>query len=235
MVWDRGYWDCEDPDRAYGEGKLDLTLEGEKLHGGWILNRMRKREGEKRTNWLLIKHRDEFAREGKRNRILDEDTSVASGRSMDEIAAGKGRGPRPFFTMKRSRAPAKAEWKSHRASARAPSAKKRSDPVAAPTGRSAKKNASEKGDVVRSNHAPFVAPQLCKRLRGGSGIFAFIAPALASICFPIQPLTIIRSRRIQLGERAATQAKNAVEDGINKVADAANKKLVRCCRPSSVS
>ena len=51
---------------------------------------MRKRDGEKRTNWLLIKHRDEFAREGKKNKILNEDTSVASGRSMDEITAGKG-------------------------------------------------------------------------------------------------------------------------------------------------
>ena len=101
MVWDRGYWDCEDPERAYRKGKLDFTLEGEKLHGGWILTRMRKREGEKRTNWLLIKHRDEFAREGKKNRILDEDTSVASGRSMDEIAAGKGRGPKPFVTAKK--------------------------------------------------------------------------------------------------------------------------------------
>jgi bifunctional non-homologous end joining protein LigD len=89
-------------------------LEGAKLHGSWILTRMRKREGEKRTNWLLIKHRDEFAREGKKNRILDEDTSVASSRSMDEIAAGPRSSPKPFVTAKRSRASAKAEWKCHR-------------------------------------------------------------------------------------------------------------------------
>src|ERR1700710_2890750 len=94
VVWDRGHWDCDDPERAYAKGKLDFSLEGEKLHGGWILTRMRRREGEKRTNWLLIKHRDAVAREGKKNRILDEDTSVASSRSMDEIAAGKGRGPK---------------------------------------------------------------------------------------------------------------------------------------------
>ena len=31
---------------------LDFTLDGEKLRGGWILTRMRKREGEKRTDWL---------------------------------------------------------------------------------------------------------------------------------------------------------------------------------------
>ena len=46
MVWDRGFWHCEDPARAYSKGKLDFTLEGEKLHGGWILTRMRQREGE---------------------------------------------------------------------------------------------------------------------------------------------------------------------------------------------
>lgn len=31
MVWDRGYWRCEDAERAYKKGKLDFVLEGEKL------------------------------------------------------------------------------------------------------------------------------------------------------------------------------------------------------------
>ena len=161
MVWDRGYWDCEDPERGYAKGKLDFTLEGEKLHGGWILTRMRQREGEKRTNWLLIKHRDELAREGKKNRILDEDTSVASGRSMEEIAAGKGRGPKPFVTAKKSRAPAKAEWKSHRAAARLSPAKKRSRPVAARTNRSSGKKAAKKKRAPSGSMPPFIGPQLC--------------------------------------------------------------------------
>jgi bifunctional non-homologous end joining protein LigD len=160
MVWDRGYWHCEDPERGYRKGKLDFTLQGEKLHGSWILTRMRKREGEKRTNWLLIKHRDEFAREGKKNRILEEDTSVASSRSMDEITSGKGRGPKPFVTAKRSRAPAKAEWKSHRASARAPAAKKRSRPAAARSSRSPIKKDTTKRKAAQ-RMPPFIAPQLC--------------------------------------------------------------------------
>lgn len=162
MVWDRGHWDCENPERAYAKGKLDFTLEGEKLRGGWILTRMRKREGEQRTNWLLIKHSDAFAREGKKNRILDEDTSVASSRSMDEIAAGKGRGPKPFVTAKRVRAPANAEWKSHRAAARVSSSKKRSRPVAARTERSPKKKAAKKKMAAPNGGTPlFIAPQLC--------------------------------------------------------------------------
>lgn len=129
MVWDRGFWECEVPQQAYARGKLDFTLEGEKLHGGWILTRMRQREGEKRTNWLLIKHRDASAREGKKNLILDEDRSVASGRSMDEIAAGKGRKPKPFVTAKPSRAKATVERAPRRAAASKASAKKRSTAV----------------------------------------------------------------------------------------------------------
>jgi len=162
MVWDRGQWRCEDPKRAYRKGKLDFTLEGEKLHGGWILTRMRKREGEKRTNWLLIKHRDAFAREGKKNKLLDEDTSVASGRSLDEITAGKGRGPKPFVTAKKTRAPANAEWKSHRAAARASAAKKRSGKIAVRSTRSPRKKATKKRKTAADQRMPsFIAPQLC--------------------------------------------------------------------------
>ena len=72
---------------------------------------MRPREGEKRTNWLLIKHRDAGARTGKKNTILSEDHSVASNRSMEEIAEGKGKGPKPFIAAARMRRSAKAVWR----------------------------------------------------------------------------------------------------------------------------
>ena len=165
MVWDRGYWDCEDPEAGYAKGKLDFTLEGEKLYGGWVLTRMRQRDGEKRANWLLIKHRDECAREGKKNRILEEDRSVASGRSMDEITAGKGRGPKPFVTANklrmRSRAPAKAEWKSHRAAARSSPTHKGSRAIAGRSRRSAAKKSSKNTRAASDGMPPFVSPQLC--------------------------------------------------------------------------
>lgn len=144
MVWDRGYWNCEEPQKAYRRGKLDFTLEGEKLHGGWILTRMRGRETDKRANWLLIKHRDAFAREGKKNAVLSEDASVASGRSMDDIAAGEGRGPKAFITGIRSRASAKAEWSSHKSALSTSVAKRRSRPVAPRSKRSSRKKVVEK-------------------------------------------------------------------------------------------
>jgi bifunctional non-homologous end joining protein LigD len=161
MVWDRGFWNCDDPQKAYRKGKLDFTLEGEKLHGGWILARMRNREGEKRTNWLLIKHRDAFAREGRKNNLLDKDASVASGRSMDDIAAGKGQGPKAFVTGRGSRASAKAEWTSHRAASSTSAAKKRSRPLAARSKRSSTKKTARKTRPSDGDMPDFVPPQLC--------------------------------------------------------------------------
>ncbi len=115
LLWDRGYWESDDPEKGFRKGDLKFTLHGDKLHGSWVLVRMRNdRTGGKRTNWLLIKHRDEYAKEGKANKILEEDQSVASGRSMDQIASGKGKAPKPFMTAKTTRARADAVWHSHR-------------------------------------------------------------------------------------------------------------------------
>jgi bifunctional non-homologous end joining protein LigD len=114
QLWDRGYWESDNPEKGFAKGDLKFTLHGDKLHGSWVLVRMRHdRSGGKRTNWLLIKHRDEYAREGDENVLLAEDRSVASGRSMDQIAAGKGKPPKPFMTA-RGRAKADAVWHSNR-------------------------------------------------------------------------------------------------------------------------
>jgi bifunctional non-homologous end joining protein LigD len=93
MIWDRGRWVPDgDPHKGYAKGHLDFVLEGEKLHGRWHLVRMRGRDRDRHENWLLIKGRDEEARSGRQADILEEEPlSVASGRSMDEIASGKGK------------------------------------------------------------------------------------------------------------------------------------------------
>jgi bifunctional non-homologous end joining protein LigD len=93
MIWDRGTWEPEaDPHKSYAKGHLDFILHGEKLHGRWHLVRMRSRPGDKHQNWLLIKGNDEAAR-GKRGKdVLDEEPlSAVTGRSIDEIAEGKGK------------------------------------------------------------------------------------------------------------------------------------------------
>jgi bifunctional non-homologous end joining protein LigD len=101
QLWDRGYWWPEDTEPAAGlaDGDLKFMLQGKRLHGRWVLVRMKKdRAGGKRVNWLLIKHSDRFAREDDGDALLAEDRSVASGRSMADIATGKGRKATPFVT-----------------------------------------------------------------------------------------------------------------------------------------
>ncbi len=120
QVWDRGYWLANNPDEGLKKGDLKFALEGEKLHGEWVLVRMKHdRNGGKRTNWLLIKHRDKYAKTGKTNDILDHDKSVASGRSLKQIAEGKGRKPTPFMLDKATTKIARADavWDSRKGSA----------------------------------------------------------------------------------------------------------------------
>jgi bifunctional non-homologous end joining protein LigD len=155
QLWDRGYWESDDPERGFKKGDLKFTLHGDKLGGSWVLVRMRHdRDGGKRTNWLLIKHRDEFAREGDANTILDADQSVASGRTMAEIASGKGRAPKPFMTAKSGRGKADAVWNSNRGDATEARAENRK---AAPAQASAKPAKVRKAGAMPD----FVAPELC--------------------------------------------------------------------------
>jgi bifunctional non-homologous end joining protein LigD len=93
MIWDRGTWQPEgDAHKAYAKGHLVFDLDGEKLHGRWHLVRMRGRPNERHDNWLLIKAKDAEARSARQEDILEEEpNSAATGRTMDEIAGGKGK------------------------------------------------------------------------------------------------------------------------------------------------
>lgn len=174
QLWDRGYWVSDDPERGFKKGDLKFTLHGDKLHGSWVLVRIRNDRygGGKRTNWLLIKHRDEYAREGKDNDILDEDQSVASGRSMDQIAEGKGRAPKPFMLAKNGGGKADAVWHSNRGEAAEARAKsKKAAPTTAKASAKAKTTTKTKARKVDAM-PDFVSPELCvsvERPPGGDG------------------------------------------------------------------
>ncbi len=92
MLWDRGIWIPEGSESAQTQlrkGSLKFALEGDRLHGSFALVRMKPRKGEKAENWLLIKHSDDAAKRGSGDAVVRSNTkSVASKRSMDEIAAG---------------------------------------------------------------------------------------------------------------------------------------------------
>ncbi|MBW9115624.1 DNA ligase D [Rhizobium cauense] len=155
MLWDRGYWEPEGnktPKQALAKGDFKFTLDGDRLHGSFVLVRMRGREGEKRNNWLLIKHHDDYSVDEDGAAVLDEnDTSVASGRTMEAIASGKGRKPKPFMTRDGA-ITADAVWDSNEGLAsdeRKKASKIKTQPV-----RRAK----------TSNMPDFIPPQLCETL-----------------------------------------------------------------------
>src|SRR3954468_14332546 len=64
LLWDKGVWTAEerDPLEALRKGRLHFRLDGDKLHGSWILTRTRGNED--KPAWLLIKRTDEEARPG---------------------------------------------------------------------------------------------------------------------------------------------------------------------------
>src|SRR6202166_4910928 len=92
MIWDRGHWYLEgDPHEGYEKGHLTFVLDGEKLKGRWHLIRMRTRQNRRQDPWLLIKANDEAARSASDPDVLEKrPLSVVSGRSMEEIAQGRG-------------------------------------------------------------------------------------------------------------------------------------------------
>jgi len=161
QLWDRGFWESDDPERGFKKGDLKFTLHGDKLHGSWVLVRMKgDRYGGKRTNWLLIKHRDEFAKEGEANDILEEDRSVASGRSMAQIAEGKGKAPKPFMLAK-GKTKADAVWHSNRGDAAEARAKGRTAALRSSPETKTRAPAQSAKPKKVSEMPDFVAPQLC--------------------------------------------------------------------------
>lgn len=69
LLWDKGEWIPHgDPHEGLRKGRLSFTLAGDRLEGGFALVRMRSR-GETKTNWLLIKEKDEFSCEGPKAEI----------------------------------------------------------------------------------------------------------------------------------------------------------------------
>jgi bifunctional non-homologous end joining protein LigD len=162
QLWDRGYWaperGFENVSRALDSGELKFVMEGERMHGGWVLVRLRAKAKSKRNNWLLIKHRDEAAVDGQGDALAAEDRSIASGRSMAQIAAGRGQPATPFMTA--SSTEADAVWQSrqnaHSTAAASPKITKR----------------ATKPRTKATAMPAFIEPQLCRSVEkppGGSG------------------------------------------------------------------
>jgi bifunctional non-homologous end joining protein LigD len=91
MLWDSGTWmpDGPDVDAALRKGELKFTLNGKKLKGSWVLIRTKGGfGGSSKPQWLLIKHRDQYASTD--DVLAKKLRSVSSNRLMADIARDSG-------------------------------------------------------------------------------------------------------------------------------------------------
>ena len=93
QLWDVGTWTPQHPETLaedFAKGSVKMTLDGDRLKGGWALVRLKSDRGKpsKRNNWLLIKEKDEQAVPGEGDALAEIDASITTGRSLAEIAGG---------------------------------------------------------------------------------------------------------------------------------------------------
>jgi bifunctional non-homologous end joining protein LigD len=165
MLWDRGEWAPQgDARKMLKDGNFKFVLFGERLKGGFALVRMKPRPGEKpgRNNWLLIKERDDWARD-EGDATEEWTTSVKTKRALEKIETdgepykkGKMYSPDAAKPRTKKKPAKKAVSKTVKAlGARRPAAKKKG---------AAKRSPTKKPERHRGPRAVprFVAPQLAK-------------------------------------------------------------------------
>ncbi len=156
IIWDEGTWEFiepgDDPVKALQSGKLTFKMYGKKMFGEWALVKIKGRSDGKGNEWLLLKHRDQYASD-KVDVTEVAPQSVVSGRTVEEVspenvwisnraatrkvptlatrlAEEKGRATSAKKTSTRKTPPKKSPGP--RAPSRAASARSRSSPSARP-------------------------------------------------------------------------------------------------------
>lgn len=90
VIWDRGRYEQGGRvawPEALERGHAVFVLHGEKLRGGFALQRTQPARAGSKPQWLLIKRRDEQARPGS-DVVAEQPASVLSGRTLDELLRG---------------------------------------------------------------------------------------------------------------------------------------------------
>ncbi len=181
MLWDRGTWQPEgDPRAGMKKGHLRFQLDGQKLKGAWHLVRLKKKPGDRQEPWLLIKSEDEAARGPKDPDILEEmPLSVKTGRDLDAIAAGKGKGGKAVWQSNHEEKTAYASME-----AAPPKAKLKAGAVpaarkVAPVKKAKVATAKPRAKKAKAKTAK--AKKAKRKSKSGSPPPAFVAPTLATL------------------------------------------------------
>jgi bifunctional non-homologous end joining protein LigD len=87
IVWDTGEWaPMGDMEAGLRKGDFKFRLYGQKVNGGFVLVRLKPKEGDKKTNWLLIKETDDFV-DREIDLVAERPESVKSGLTTKELLA----------------------------------------------------------------------------------------------------------------------------------------------------
>ena len=146
IIWDEGEWEFiepgDDPVAALKSGKLTFRMFGKKMFGEWALVRIGGRsKSDKGNEWLLLKHRDQFANENV-DVTKVAPRSVVSNKLVEEIGgeniweSNRKAAPRKAPTLadklfSKKTPPKTASATKKRAPSRAASARSRSSRAAA--------------------------------------------------------------------------------------------------------
>ncbi|HEX7155114.1 MAG TPA: DNA polymerase ligase N-terminal domain-containing protein [Thermoanaerobaculia bacterium] len=173
IIWDNGTWEFiepgDDPVKALKSGKLTFRMFGKKMFGEWALVRIKGKGSSDRGNeWLLLKHRDEFA-----NEAVDVTAvaprSVVSQKLVEEMGgekiwisnrAASGAKGRPTMAARLEREQQAAAPPAKKTSAKKVSVKKATP---AKKGTSAKKAAPAKKAAYTKKAAPVKKTTSTKR------------------------------------------------------------------------
>src|ERR1700693_4500295 len=88
IVWDQGTYELEghlDAEAQLARGELKFVLHGKKVRGSFVLVKLKN--SKVKNEWLLIKHRDEFA-----DPLWDAEKhaqSIVSGRTLEDVKLGR--------------------------------------------------------------------------------------------------------------------------------------------------
>lgn len=131
IIWDEGQWELvepgDDPVAALKSGKLTFRMFGKKMFGEWALVRIKGksspgRSSDKGNEWLLLKHRDQFANE-KVDVTKVAPRSVVSNKLVEEI------GGENVWQSNRKASSRKAPTLADKLSKPRPAAKKKAAPA----------------------------------------------------------------------------------------------------------
>lgn len=88
MLWDEGFWEpYGNVEEGLYKGELKFKLHGMRMQGKWALIRLKSRPGDIKSNWILLKEKDEYIKP--REDVSEFTTSIRTGRTMEEIERGE--------------------------------------------------------------------------------------------------------------------------------------------------